>query len=120
MPALPGELAEISTTADDGAVVRSWLTLPTTATPAPLLPWVHGGRLNSWNAWHWRWNPWLLTANGYAVLVPDPALSTGYGQEFVQRGWGAWGAAPYTDLMAATDAALVHSPRLRPEVSWDA
>jgi dipeptidyl aminopeptidase/acylaminoacyl peptidase len=38
------------------------------------------------------------------VLLPDPALSTGYGQEFVQRGWGAWGQAPYTDLLAITDA----------------
>jgi dipeptidyl aminopeptidase/acylaminoacyl peptidase len=34
---------------------------------------------------------------GYAVLLPDPAPSTGYGRAFVRRGWGAWGAAPYTD-----------------------
>ena len=79
--------------------------------PAPLVLWIHGGPLGSWNAWHWRWNPWLLTARGYAVLMPDPALSTGYGQDFIQRGWGAWGVAPYTDLMAATDAACAH-PRV--------
>ena len=42
---------------------------------------------------------------GYAVLLPDPALSTGYGQEFIARGWGRGAAAPYTDLMAITDAA---------------
>ena len=72
---------------------------------AALLLWVHGGPVHSWNGWSWRWNPHLMAARGYAVLLPDPALSTGYGQEFVQRGWGAWGSAPYTDLMAATDAA---------------
>jgi dipeptidyl aminopeptidase/acylaminoacyl peptidase len=52
-----------------------------------------------------------LAARGYAVLLPDPALSTGYGQDFIQRGWGAWGRAPYDDLMAATDAACAH-PRV--------
>lgn len=65
--------------------------------------WIHGGPLSSWNAWSWRWCPWLLVAQGYAVLLPDPALSTGYGQDFIQRGWGAWGAAPFTDLMTITD-----------------
>ena len=45
---------------------------------------------------------------GYAVLLPDPALSTGYGAEMIRRGWGAWGGAPYTDSMAITDAALAH------------
>jgi dipeptidyl aminopeptidase/acylaminoacyl peptidase len=52
-----------------------------------------------------------LAAEGYAVLLPDPALSTGYGQEFIQRGWGAWGGPPFDDLMAATDAACAH-PRI--------
>ena len=108
-PALPGSLTEVHATADDGAPLRAWLVLPTGASasaPAPLLLWVHGGPLSSWNAWHWRWNPWLLAARGYAVLLPDPALSTGYGLDFVARGWGEWGGAPYTDLMAVTDAAL--------------
>ncbi|WP_420112785.1 LpqB family beta-propeller domain-containing protein [Pseudactinotalea sp.] len=107
-PALPGTLREVETTAADGTRVRSWLALPEGASaesPAPLALWIHGGPLGSWNAWSWRWCPWLLVAQGYAVLLPDPALSTGYGQDFIQRGWGAWGAAPFTDLMAATDAA---------------
>jgi dipeptidyl aminopeptidase/acylaminoacyl peptidase len=110
-PELPGTLTEVIATADDGQTVRSWLALPHGDQPAPLVLWVHGGPLASWNAWHWRWNPWLLVAKGYAVLLPDPALSTGYGQDFIQRGWGAWGFAPYTDLMAATDAACAH-PRV--------
>ena len=105
LPELPGELTELTATAADGVEVRSWLVLPRSASPAPLLLWIHGGPLGSWNAWSWRWNPWLMAARGYAVLLPDPALSTGYGQEFIQRGWGAWGGAPYDDLMAAVDAA---------------
>jgi len=46
------------------------------------------------------------------VLLPDPALSTGYGLDFIARGWdawGAWGAKPYTDLMAITNAAEARS-----------
>lgn len=108
-PELPGTLTEITARAEDGSTVRSWLALPTGAAPhapVPLLLWVHGGPLGSWNTWSWRWNPWLLVAKGYAVLLPDPALSTGYGQDFVQRGWGQWGKAPFTDLMAITDAAV--------------
>lgn len=107
-PGLPGTLRELEAVAADGVRIRGWLALPEGASPerpAPLLLWIHGGPLSSWNAWSWRWNPWLMVAEGYAVLLPDPALSTGYGQEFVQRGWGRWGAEPFTDLMAITDAA---------------
>ena len=106
-PVLPGRLVEVETKAEDGVRVRAWLALPEGASaesPAPLLLWIHGGPLGSWNAWSWRWNPWLAVARGYAVLLPDPALSTGYGLEFIERGWGAWGGAPYTDLLAITDA----------------
>jgi dipeptidyl aminopeptidase/acylaminoacyl peptidase len=104
---VPGTLTEVTTTAADGTDLRAWLVLPEGAgpdAPAPLLLWIHGGPLHSWNAWSWRWNPWLMAARGYAVLLPDPALSTGYGQPMIERGWGQWGRAPYTDLMAITDA----------------
>ena len=107
-PALPGRVTEVRTRAEDGTALRAWLALPADAAdnPPPLLVWIHGGPLNSWTGWHWRWNPWLMVAKGYAVLLPDPALSTGYGLEFIRRGWGRWGQAPYTDLLALTDAAL--------------
>jgi dipeptidyl aminopeptidase/acylaminoacyl peptidase len=107
-PALPGALTEVTATAADGTPLRAWLVLPDGASataPAPLLLWIHGGPLSSWNGWHWRWNPWVMAAHGYAVLLPDPALSTGYGRAFVRRGWGRWGAEPYTDVLALTDAA---------------
>ena len=106
--ALPGRLTEIETTADDGHPLRGWLVLPDGAAPdnkAPLLLWVHGGPMGSWNSWSWRWNPWLMAAKGYAVLLPDPALSTGYGRAFVARGYHQWGERPFGDVIAVTDAA---------------
>ena len=105
----PGALTEVTATAEDGTPLRAWLVLPAGASagePAPLLLWVHGGPLSSWNAWHWRWNPWVMAAHGYAVLLPDPALSTGYGLDVIARGWGRWSAEPLTDVLALTDAAL--------------
>ena len=76
------------------------------ASPAPLVVFVHGGPLGSWNMWHWRWNPHILVERGYAIVLPDPALSTGYGQQMLDRGWGQWGGTPYTDIMAVTDVAV--------------
>jgi dipeptidyl aminopeptidase/acylaminoacyl peptidase len=105
-PVVPGTLTEVTATAEDGSGLRGWLVLPGGAEtkPAPLLLWIHGGPLSSFNSWTWRWSPWLMAARGYAVLLPDPALSTGYGQAFVDRGWANWGGPPFTDLMAITDA----------------
>jgi dipeptidyl aminopeptidase/acylaminoacyl peptidase len=114
---VPGRLEEVLTTADDGHPLRSWLVLPETASAdrqAPLLLWVHGGPMGSWNSWSWRWNPWLMAARGYAVLLPDPALSTGYGLEFIARAHRDWGARPFADIMAATEAAVA-----RPDIDAD-
>ncbi|HET6751196.1 MAG TPA: S9 family peptidase [Actinomycetes bacterium] len=111
---VPGTLTEVETRAGDGTPLRAWLVLPVGATPdrpAPLVVFIHGGPLMSWSSWSWRWNPYLLSAAGYAVLLPDPALSTGYGQAFIERGHGRWGDEPFTDLMALVDAAAA-----RPEV----
>lgn len=106
-PKVPGTLERVETTADDGTRVPGWLVLPESTSadnPAPLTLWVHGGPVASWNAWSWRWCPWLLASRGQAVLLPDPALSTGYGWDFIQRGFSHWGAEPFTDVMALTDA----------------
>lgn len=105
---VPGSLTEVTATGEDGRAVRGWLVLPDSASetaPAPLLLWVHGGPFASWNTWHWRWNPWVMAARGYAVLLPDPALSTGYGQDHIRVGWVDWGGPAYTDLMEITRVA---------------
>jgi dipeptidyl aminopeptidase/acylaminoacyl peptidase len=105
----PGRLEEISAEAADGTAIRGWLVVPAQASaqmPAPLVLWVHGGPISSWNSWSWRWNPWLLAARGYAVLLPDPALSTGYGIRMIERGHSGWGGTPFTDVMTITDATV--------------
>jgi dipeptidyl aminopeptidase/acylaminoacyl peptidase len=104
-----GVLERVTATADDTVSIGSWLMRPRGATakrPAPLVVFVHGGPIGSWSGWSWRWNANLLVERGYAVLMPDPAISLGYGQAFVDRGWGRWGDRPYTDVMAAVDAAV--------------
>ncbi|GAB2465510.1 prolyl oligopeptidase family serine peptidase [Jatrophihabitans fulvus] len=106
---VPGTLERLSAIAPDGTEIGAWLVLPENAsadTPVPLLLFIHGGPFASWNGWTWRWNPWLMAAKGYAVLLPDPALSTGYGVHMRKRAWGRWGEVPFGDLMAVTDAVV--------------
>jgi dipeptidyl aminopeptidase/acylaminoacyl peptidase len=107
--AAPGVVERVTANALDGTPIGAWLVRPASASadaPAPLVVLVHGGPLSSWNSWHWRWNPHVFVDRGFAVLMPDPALSTGYGQAMLDRGWGQWGGTPYTDVMASLDAAL--------------
>ena len=105
----PGLVRELVAEADDGTPIHAWLVLPADASaerPAPLAVFMHGGPLGTWSGWSWRWNPQLLAARGWAVLLPDPAISTGYGQAFIDRGRGVWGERPFTDVMASVDAAV--------------
>ena len=105
----PGIVERLTATAADGTRIGSWLVRPpdaSAAKPAPLVVFVHGGPLGSWNSWHWRWNAHILVARGYAVLGPDPAISLGYGQAMIQRGWVDWSGAPFSDVISAVDGAL--------------
>jgi dipeptidyl aminopeptidase/acylaminoacyl peptidase len=111
---VPGTVRAVHAEAADGTRVQSWLVLPDGASaesPVPLVLWIHGGPLMSWNAWSWRWTPWILASHGYAVLMPNPGLSQGFGQDLVRRGWGAWGSEPFTDLMASVDG-VVEMPEI--------
>jgi dipeptidyl aminopeptidase/acylaminoacyl peptidase len=111
VPALPGRLEEVQTEVD-GATVRGWLCLPEDADgPAPLMLWIHGGPFTSYNAWSWRWNPWVAVAHGWAVLLPDPALSTGYGPEWISRAWPHRAGIVWADLAGLLDTVVA-----RPDV----
>ena len=91
----------------DGVEVQYFVMKPKNAQGRlPTLVWIHGGPIGmTADAWHWRWNPLLAVAQGYAVAQPNPRGSTGFGQPFVQGIWGnVWGDQCYKDLMAVTDA----------------
>ncbi len=103
---LPGELTEIAASAVDGTGLRAWLCLPEGAGPHPLVVFAHGGPWGSWDDWTWRWNPWAFVARGYAVLLPDPGISLGYGHAMTARGHDRIGDEPVTDVLALADAAV--------------
>ncbi|SHF51948.1 Dipeptidyl aminopeptidase/acylaminoacyl peptidase [Jatrophihabitans endophyticus] len=107
-PALPGRLVELDVAVGEVSV-HGWLVLPEGAdenAPAPVMTWIHGGPLSSWNAWSWRWTPWVMAARGWAVVLPDPALSTGYGQSAIDRAWPHRAAIVWRESEAVLDHAL--------------
>ena len=66
---------------------------------------IHGGPQGAWgDAWSYRWNPELMAASGYVVVMVNPRGSTGYGQAFIDGVNGDWGGKAYVDLMKGLDA----------------
>ena len=90
----------------DGAPIDVFVACPPSAARAPMLLWIHGGPVSAFaDAWHWRWNPLPFTRAGYAVVLPNPRGSTGYGQAFIEGIWkNSWGAQCYEDVLAVADA----------------
>jgi dipeptidyl aminopeptidase/acylaminoacyl peptidase len=113
VPELPGTLHDVSVPVG-GATVRGWLCLPSkaarAAAGAPLLTFIHGGPFMSTNAWSWRWNPWPAVARGWAVLLPDPTLSTGYGPDWIARAWPHRAGLVWRDIEALLDHVLATQP----------
>ena len=70
---------------------------------------IHGGPQGAWgDAWSYRWNPELMAASGYVVVMVNPRGSTGYGQAFIDGVNGDWGGKAYIDLMRGMDYAEQH------------
>ncbi len=95
--------------ADDGASVQSFLVMPASHKdgdpPLPGLMNIHGGPIGHHaDTWHWRWNALAFASAGYAVTMPNPRGSTGFGQAYIDGIWkNRWGAECYTDLMKVAD-----------------
>ena len=115
-----GDLSALATVEDltvdskDGTSVHYWLLVPKgTERPAKTLLWIHGGPMGAFNdGWHWRWNVGVPLAQGYAMALPNPRGSTGFGQRFIEEIWGnRYGAECFDDVMAVTDA-VAADPRI--------
>ncbi len=71
----------------------------------PLILQIHGGPYGRFSdTFNSRAQVWA--ANGYAVLMPNPRGSTGYGVKFTTANVGDWGGKDFKDIMAGVDAVV--------------
>jgi dipeptidyl aminopeptidase/acylaminoacyl peptidase len=97
----------LDTVGPDGGHTHSLLVRAPADARAPVLMWVHGGPISAWgDGWHWRWCVAAAVAAGFAVCLPNPRGSTGYGQGWVDGVWGnTWGGACFDDTRRSTASA---------------
>ncbi len=90
--------------ARDGLTIPAYLTVPLHRPDhdLPLILMPHGGPFARDD---WSYDPFVqfLASRGYAVLQPEFRGSTGYGREFVEKGYGQWGRKMQDDLDDGVD-----------------
>jgi dipeptidyl aminopeptidase/acylaminoacyl peptidase len=92
----------------DGTTVAGYLYKPLDYTSGKKVPTIlrpHGGPVWAYYG-EFAHLAQLLTANGYAVLFPNPRGSTGYGQKYAQAIFADWGNKDFQDDMAMVDYAV--------------
>jgi dipeptidyl aminopeptidase/acylaminoacyl peptidase len=103
-----GRVQEISATAPDGYPVHGWLVLPPEglfAGPHPVLLDVHGGPHSAYT-WAVFDEAQMYAAHGYAVVLPNPRGSAGYGLAHGRAIVRKLGTVDADDVLALLDAAL--------------
>lgn len=95
-------ISEIAYTAADGMELTGYLTLPRgrPVRDLPLILLPHGGPASRDYA-RFDWWAQALASRGYAVFQPQFRGSDGFGEAYLQAGYGEWGRKMQTDL---TDA----------------
>jgi len=105
-----GEPEQFSFKGANNDEVYAWVVKPADFDPNKKYPvafLVHGGPQGSMsNHFHYRWNPEIYAAHGYAAIVVDFHGSTGYGQAFCDAIRDDWGGKPLEDLQKGLDAAI--------------
>ncbi len=94
-------------TAPDGISVHGLVALPPgkVATGLPLMVIVHGGPVAAWtHQWTNFGHPLLWTSAGYAVLMPNPRGSRGWGPDFAQAILGDMGGGELSDILSGVDS----------------
>jgi dipeptidyl aminopeptidase/acylaminoacyl peptidase len=84
--------------ARDGLSIPAQLTLPEGSGKFPLVVLHYGG---PWvRPIDWAWDPAVqfLASRGYAVFMPAPRASTGFGVGLFKAGWKQWGLAMQDDV----------------------
>ncbi|ESQ83572.1 hypothetical protein AEAC466_12920 [Asticcacaulis sp. AC466] len=89
----------ITYTAADGLEIEAYLSLPPNrdAKNLPLVVLPHGGPVAR-DGQEFDSESQAYASRGYAVLQPNFRGSSGYGEDFVEAGYGQWGRKMQTDL----------------------
>lgn len=86
-------------TARDGMSIPAQLTIPIGSSgKLPLVVLHYGG---PWvRPFHWSWDPIVqfLASRGYAVFMPAPRASRGFGAKLFTAGWKQWGLGMQDDV----------------------
>lgn len=108
--------------ARDDLEVPALLTMPKSDGDAavPLIVLSHGGPHGIRSPWQFEEEVQLLASRGYAVLEVNFRGSGGYGQRFMERGYGQWGGAMIDDIEDAVNAVRQRYPQLGKVCSYGA
>lgn len=101
-----GDIEAIDWQAPDGLTIEGWLLKPKGDGPYPLVLSVHGGPvLQARPAWLGRNGAPLamLLKRGYAILMPNPRGSTGWGSDFARRVFNDIGGLETADNLSGVD-----------------
>jgi len=95
----------ISYRSRDGLTIRGYLTLPPgrAERELPLVALPHGGPFLR-DRWVFDPEVQFLASRGYAVLQTNFRGSTGFGRDFVERGYGQLGTGMIDDIDAGADS----------------
>jgi dipeptidyl aminopeptidase/acylaminoacyl peptidase len=98
-------VVEVNGTASDGYPVHGWVVLPEGPGPHPVLLCVHGGPFmyHGWGFWD---EAQVYASAGYAVVLPNPRGSSGYGESHGKAIVRALATVDVLDVLATLDAAL--------------
>jgi dipeptidyl aminopeptidase/acylaminoacyl peptidase len=98
----------VSFKSKDGTLVHGYLYKPVDYVPGKKVPTIlrpHGGPVEEYEDEFFDLAQ-LFAANGYAVLLPNPRGSSGYGQDYCKAIYADWGNKDFQDDMAFVDYAL--------------
>jgi dipeptidyl aminopeptidase/acylaminoacyl peptidase len=114
-----GEYEQFSFRGWNSETVYAYVVKPADFDPKKKYPvafLIHGGPQGSFgNSFHYRWNPQVYAAAGYAAVMVDFHGSVGYGQDFTDSIRGDWGGKPLEDLKKGLAAALKRYPWMDPD-----
>jgi len=104
----PAEVRKIHFQSADGTAIEGWVYFPPgfkEGTRYPTILRIHGGPGGMYGV-GFSFEPQLLAANGYLVVLTNPRGSTGYGFDFTRAIRRMWGTLDYQDVMAGLDYAM--------------